>query len=48
MKKARQRESVIGLARPQCVMQALSRLVECGHAFRIKRRGRPEARLLRP
>ena len=48
MKKPRRRERTIGFAQAQRSMQALLRMVEHGHTFRIKRRGKPDARLVRP
>ena len=48
MKKPQRPERVVGFAQARRSMQALLRLVERGYPFRIKRRGKPDARLVRP
>ena len=45
MKKALRRERVIGFAQAQRSLEALLHFVKRGYAFRIRRRGRPDARL---
>jgi hypothetical protein len=45
MKRAIRRERVVGFSQAQRSFIALLHLVKRGYAFRIKRRGRPDARL---
>ena len=45
MKKIQRRERVIGFTQAQRSLDALLNLVKQGYSFRIRRRGRPDARL---
>jgi hypothetical protein len=45
MRKALRRERVIGFAQARRSLDALLNLVKQGYTFRIKRRGRSDARL---